>query len=60
MILVKQFKSKLKEEGRSMKWFVGKYLAPDRYTYFSFQINGWKEQINDDFIDAIKKYLEEK
>ena len=59
MKLIKDFRKKLKTEGRSIKWFVTKYLTADRYTYFSFQINGWKNDINEKFIEAIKKYLEE-
>lgn len=59
MKLIKDFRKKLKVEGRTLKWFVNTYLTPDRYTYFSFQINGWKNDINEDFVEAIKLYLEE-
>lgn len=60
--LIAQFKNKLinyKLEGRSLRWFHYNYLKRIKYNYFIFQINGHKDIIDDDIIEAIKKYMEE-
>lgn len=59
-LIVKKFNEKLKNEGRSKKWFVKTYISEEKkdYQYFCFQIAGWKPEINENFIEAIQKYLE--
>jgi len=58
--LIKRFKSKLAEDGRFQKWFVKNYLAEKDYTYFSAQINGWRDgKVCDRYVNAMKKYLKE-
>lgn len=51
-------KGKLKEEGRTQKWFVKKYLPDMRYNTANCQIYGYNAP-TDKVIKAIKKYLEE-
>jgi len=59
--LIKKFKKTLREvDGRTLLWFHHHYLAQIRYNYFIFQINGHKDTIDKDIINAIKEYMDNK
>jgi len=56
--MVQLFKDKLKDEGRSKKWFWEHYLPGYRYIYFIQEINGFKK-MTDEVKNAILKYVNE-
>ena len=56
--MVQLFKDKLKEEGRSKKWFWENYLHGYRYIYFIQEINGFNK-MTDEVKNAILKYVNE-
>jgi len=55
--VIKKLRAKLKKEGRSLKWFIGKYLINHNYQAIMHQINGFTT-LQDYTIKAIEKYLE--
>jgi len=57
--MIKKLRKKLKKEGRTLKWFVNKYLNTYHYQTIMQQINGFTT-LQDYTIIAIEKYLEEK
>ena len=59
VIMIKKLRKKLKKEGRTLKWFVNKYLNTYHYQTIMQQINGFTT-LQDYTIIAIEKYLEEK
>jgi hypothetical protein len=55
--MIELFKAKLKEEGRSKKWFWENHLPEGyRYIYFIQEINGFNK-LSDEVKDAIQIYL---
>ena len=57
--MIKLFREKIKEEGRSLKWFWEKHLPEDfRYIYFIQEINGFNK-LSDTVRNAIQIYLNE-
>ena len=57
-LLREQLRNKLKEEGRKLKWFVGRYLPDMEYMTFIAQLNKFN-RLSEQAIEAIKKYMEE-
>lgn len=55
---IEQFKEKLKDEGRKIKWFSDNYLPDLSYTALSQQINGFTK-LSDKTEAAVDKYLSE-
>ena len=59
--MVKEFRKKLKADGRSLVWFHKKYLAGSDREYISLaQQAGGFSTLQKDVESAIKKYLEAK
>jgi len=56
--MVKKLKRRLKEEGRSLKWFIKKYLPDRKYSTIMLQINEFSG-LQDYTSEAIKEYLED-
>jgi len=56
--MIKKFREKLKEDGRSLVWFYKKYLSGSYRNYISFaQQAGGFSTLQEDVEEAIKKYL---
>ena len=55
--LIEIFKKKMREEGRSFKWFHKTYINGVSYVYFIIQINDC-DKLHDSVKVAIEKYLE--
>ena len=58
LLMVEKFKAKLKEEGRSCKWFVDKYLPKRYYGTVMLMLNQYAV-LQDDVKLAIVKYLKD-
>lgn len=56
---IKQFKTRMKKEGRTFKWFHGKYIKGISYVYFMIQLHD-NDRISDAVLAGIKKFLSEK
>ena len=56
--LIVKFRKKLKEDGRTLRWFHQNYFEDISYMSFIQQMNGYYA-ISDDVKEAIKKYLED-
>ena len=56
--LVRKFREKLKEEGRTLRWFHQSNFRTMSYMSFIQQVNGYYT-ISDTVLDAIKNYLAE-
>lgn len=54
--LIKDFKKKMRQEGRSFKWFHKTYIKDVSYVYFIIQINDC-DKLHDSVRDAIQKFL---
>jgi hypothetical protein len=57
--MIDKLKNKLKQEGRSFRWFVLTYLPEMKYYTAMSQISGYNP-LTESLTDAIKKYLGEK
>ena len=56
--MFEKLRKRLKDEGRSFVWWVGKYLPDKKYYTVMSQINGIATT-QDYLSEAVKKYLEE-
>ena len=58
--MVETFRKKLKDEGRSLKWFHGKYIKSvlSSYAYFIIQLSD-PERMHDAVKSIIEKYVAE-
>lgn len=56
--LIKNFKARMKTEGRSFKWFHRVYLRDITYPYFIIQLNE-PDRLHDGIKQAIEKFLKE-
>lgn len=56
--MIKKFKEKLKYDGKTIKWFIQKYLPDVKYHTFVSQINGFAP-LNKRYREKIQEYLEE-
>lgn len=56
--MIKKLRAKIKKEGRSLKWFVAKYLSNYHYQTIMQQVNGFSK-LQDYTIKAIEKYMGE-
>jgi len=54
--LIDQFKSKIKGEGRTFKWFHKTFLKNVTYPYFIIQLNE-NDRLHIDIKTAVEKYL---
>ena len=55
--VVEKFKTRIKEDGRSYKWFINRYLSEYNYSSVMNQINGFTKVQN--YLEkAIRKYLD--
>ena len=57
IILVKKLVEKLKEEGRSKRWFINNY-ATQNYNTVNMQLLGYSK-LQQSTIDSIERYLSE-
>ena len=55
--LAEKFKKRMREEGRTFKWFYNNYLVDVSYPYFIIQLNE-KDRLSEEIKKAIVKYLE--
>ena len=55
---IKEFKKRMREEGRSFRWFHKTYLNGLSYPYFIIQLNE-PERIHEHVKNAIEKYLKD-
>jgi len=56
--LIKAFKARMRQEGRSFKWFHKTYIKDVSYVYFIIQINDC-DKLHDSVKAAIEKYLKD-
>lgn len=57
--MITKFRKKLRNEGRTLKWFFMNYIGGDRsYTSFAQQVGGFV-LVQKDVDEAIKKYMAE-
>ena len=57
--MIRKLKRKIKEEGRTLKWFINKYLPDHNYSTVMLQINEFSG-LQDYTKEAIIEYLEDK
>ena len=56
--MIEKLRSKLRENRKSIKWFVDKYMPDFKYSRISAQINGFND-LQEETIKAIENYLKE-
>jgi len=57
-ILIKKFRKKISEEGRSFKWFHGIYASHITYSYFIIMINdSGFDRMHGEVKEAIESYV---
>jgi hypothetical protein len=54
--MIENFKTKLRVENKTLKWFVQNYLPERNYPTISSQVNGFSN-LQDYTKEAIEKYL---
>jgi hypothetical protein len=58
---IQKFKEKLKDDGRSLRWFHDRYLSEKShctYNAMSLQLNGYAN-VRSDVKEAVEQYLKE-
>jgi len=55
---IKEFKKKMRKEGRTFKWFHKKYIKDLSYVYFMIQLHD-QDRLHNSVVKAIEKFLNE-
>ena len=57
--LIKRFKARIREEGRTFKWFHKTYIKDISYVYFIIQLHD-QDRLHDSVKTSLEKYMAQK